>query len=235
MPMRRLRVTKREVYYKVLGEGGQPYHGGSGVWSLPTLNEQTGEWTPGEWMPPIEGALVPCRNGYHLANLRDLPQWFGPRIFVAEYKGRRVDADDKSVVRNVRLVRETGWNERTARLFAVDCVEHALDNMKEPPLDADKLREVLAVCRRFADGQATQQELTAARDAAWAAAWDAARDAAWDAAWAAAWDAARDAAWDAARDAAWAAAWAAARAAARDAEIEWQRGRLLQYLDGRLK
>ena len=53
---------------------------------------------------------------------------------------------------------------------------------------------------RFARGEATDDELTAAGDAAWAAARDAARDA-----WAAAWDAARDAA-RAAGDAAWDAA-----------------------------
>jgi hypothetical protein len=49
------------------------------------------------------------------------------------------------------------------------------------------LRECIAVARRFAVGEATRDELDAARAAAWAAAWDAA------------WAAARDAAWDAER------------------------------------
>jgi hypothetical protein len=60
----------------------------------------------------------------------------------------------------------------------------------------------LDVAERFANGQATQAELTAAGDAAWAAA---------DAA-------ARDAAETATRAAAWAAAETAARAAERDAQ-----------------
>jgi hypothetical protein len=72
----------------------------------------------------------------------------------------------------------------------------------------------LDVAERHANGEATDEELAAAR----AAACDAARDAAWAAARDAAWAAARDAAWDAARDAAWDAAWAAARDAARDAQ-----------------
>jgi hypothetical protein len=88
-------------------------------------------------------------------------------------------------------------------------------------LTDQRLRTAIEVSERFAIGEATQDELDAARAAAWDAArdaaWDAARDAAWDAAWAAAWDAARAAAWDAARDAARAAARAAARDAARDA------------------
>lgn len=57
----------------------------------------------------------------------------------------------------------------------------------------------LDVADRHADGEATDEELRTAGDAA--------RDAAGDAAWDAAWAAARDAAWAAARGAAWSAAW----------------------------
>ncbi len=99
------------------------------------------------------------------------------------------------------------------RKYAVWCarqVEHLITD--------ERSKLVLDVAWRHSNGESTDEDLAAARDAAWAAAWDAAwaaaRDAAWDAAWAAAWAAARDAAWAAARDAAWAAAWAAARAAA---------------------
>jgi hypothetical protein len=70
----------------------------------------------------------------------------------------------------------------------------------------------LDVAERHANGEATDEQLAAARAAAGAAA----RAAEWDAAWAAAWAAARDAAGDAARAAAWYAAWDAARAAMRD-------------------
>ena len=72
------------------------------------------------------------------------------------------------------------------RLFAVWCarqVQHLLTDKRS--LDA------LDVAERYANGQATQDELNAAWDAAWAA-WSAARaaqSAAWWAAWAAAWSA----------------------------------------------
>jgi hypothetical protein len=108
------------------------------------------------------------------------------------------------------------------RKFAVWCarqVQHLMTDHRS--IDA------LDVAWRHSDGLATDEELAAARDAAWDAAWDAARDAARDAAWAAAWDAARDAAWDAARDAARDAAWDAARDAARDAQSK----KLRQILD----
>jgi hypothetical protein len=124
-------------------------------------------------------------------------------------------------------------HDREWRLFAVWCarsVEHLMTDQRS--------RNAIDVAERFANGQATREELAAAwaaawaaaraaaRAAAWDAAWDAARAAAWDAAraaaraaaWDAAWDAARDAAWDAARAAAWDAARAAARAAAWDAQ-----------------
>jgi hypothetical protein len=104
------------------------------------------------------------------------------------------------------------------RLFAVWCarqVEHLMTD--------ERSKRACDVAERYALGQATDEELAAARDAArdaaWAA-WDAAWDAARDAARAAARDAARAAARDAAWDAAWT-AWDAARAAARDARAAW--------------
>jgi hypothetical protein len=107
-------------------------------------------------------------------------------------------------------------DDRARRHFACDCAESVLHLAPDP-----RSTEAVRVARLFADGKATDEELAAARDAAWAAARDAARDAAWaaarDAAWAAAWDAARDAAWAAAWDAAWAAARDAAWDAARQA------------------
>ena len=118
-------------------------------------------------------------------------------------------------------LRAVSGHDREIRLFAVWCarqVEHLMEDQRS--------KDALNVAERFANGEATQDELAAAGAAAWAAAWDAARatagdaagDAAGAAAWAAAWDAAGGAAGAAAGDAAWAAAWAAARATAWDAQ-----------------
>ena len=109
--------------------------------------------------------------------------------------------------------------DKEIRLFAVWCARRVQHLMSDP-------RSITAIdiAERYAFGQATDDDLRKARDAA-GAAWDAAEDAAraaWDAA-RAAWDAAEDAARDAAGaaraaagDAAWAAAWDA-RASAEDA------------------
>ena len=117
--------------------------------------------------------------------------------------------------------------DREIRLFAVWCARQVQHLMKD-----QRSLDALDVAERYANGEATKSELTAAADTARAAAW-AARDAAMDAAWAvdaamtaeraadAAWaarDAARDAAYAAMRaaswdDAAWSAAWSAERAA----------------------
>ena len=99
--------------------------------------------------------------------------------------------------------------DKDMRLFAVWCAREALKLIDTPDPRSVKACDV---AESFANGNATNEELAAARDAAWDA-WDAARDAAWaagDAAWAA-WDAARDAVWDAAWD-----AWDVAR----DAQID---------------
>ncbi len=108
---------------------------------------------------------------------------------------------------------ENEVTDRELRLIAVKCARQVQHLMKD-----ERSINALDVAERFANGEATQEELNAAweaaraaGDAAWAAAWEAAGDAAWAAAWAAARDAARDAA-RAARD--------AARAAARAKQAE---------------
>ena len=187
-----------ERLFKVLGKDGEPFHGGSGKWSLPANGE------PGDWMPPIKGDLVPCANGYHLCREKDLLRWLGPTIWAAEYRGERIDDDEKIVVREARLIYQyANWNERTSCLFACDCAERVVHLCG----DDERPRKAIEVARRYASGKATNEELTAA--------------------WAAARDAARAAAWDAARAAARATAWDAARAA----EQEWQTARLLEFLD----
>jgi hypothetical protein len=233
-------------YYKVLDKHGRSCHGGEAEWSLPQRNED-GTWTPGEWMPEVEGPLEPCANGYHVVTLEQLPNWIGERIFEVEVGDEIVHADDKSVVRTCRLTREcTGWNERTARLFACDCAERVLP-LYEAHYDDDSPRKAIEVARRYAEGTATREELAAAgdaaRNAAWAATGDPTRAAAWAAARAAAWaatgDPTRNAAWaatgDPTRAAAWAAAWAATWAATGDpalnVERQWQAARLREILE----
>lgn len=108
----------------------------------------------------------------------------------------------------LRACEQTRELQKSERMFGVWCARQVQNLMT----DARSLAAI-DVAERFANGNATDEELAAARAAAWAAASAAASAAAWAAARAAAWDAARGAAWDAARaaarDAAWAAAWAA--------------------------
>jgi hypothetical protein len=115
--------------------------------------------------------------------------------------------------------------DREIRLYAVWCARQVQHLMTDPRSIA-----ALDVAERHANGRATDEDLTAAGDAAWAAALDAAGNPAGDAAWAAArdaeWAAARGAARDAAGAAARGAEWAAARAAARDAAGAAQSKRL---------
>jgi len=204
------------TYYKILNDDMTSIYG-------------KGKWILGEWMPEIEGDLVACKNGYHLCRREDLVDWLGPRIFEAEYRGDRVDSDNKIVVREVRIIREvTTWNERTARLFACDCAERALALVTDPD---DRSVDAIRVARLYADGKATDKELSVAwseASAAWSAAWSAAVSAAWSATSSAAVSAAWSAA-SAAASVAWSAvtreAWAAA------VEREWQTERLFEYLE----
>jgi len=194
------------VYYKFLDPGGSA-RWGDGTWHLPDGGR------PGEWMPEITG-LVPCQRGYHVATGNQLLDWLGPELWEVECRGEHIALGDKHVFGQARLVRRlNGWNDRTARLFAADCAARVL-HLFEACCPGDmRPRRAIEVARAFADGQATVEDLAAARVAAKAAAERAARDAPWDAAWDAAWDAG----WAAVRTTSGGAAWAAARAAAKDA------------------
>ncbi len=116
------------------------------------------------------------------------------------------------------FTREGIVDDKTLRLFAVGCarrVQHLMNDQRS--LDA------LDVAERYANGNATEDELAVARDAAWYAASAAANNAAWYAANNAAWYAASAAANNAEGAAAWAAAWAAEGAAASDAASDAER------------
>jgi len=215
-----------DTLLKVLGPDGEAYNGGHGKWYLPHGDR------PGHWMPQIKGRLVPCDHGYHVCTLNQLLPWLGPKIATVEVRGERLDCDDKIVVRQARLLRVLDtWNERTARLFSCDCGEWALSLVPEPHPDSVN---AIVVSRRFANGQATADELASAVRLAWSAA-RSADDSAVGSAWSA-WAAARSAAWSAARSAAWSAAWSAAgSAAARTAAAKaYMTDQLLCYLRGEL-
>ena len=146
--------------YKVLDEGRMPYNGGSGQW-LPA----------GQWMPPVEGPLAACRNGYHVCRIDQLLSWLGPTVWLVEVRGDVLIEPAKCVARQAMLGRRLAWDARIARHFACDCAERALGRLETPD---ERSVNAIAVARRYADGQATDHELAAA----WAAARDAARAAA---------------------------------------------------------
>lgn len=129
---------------------------------------------------------------------------------------------------------------RVLRLWSCDCAERVLPIFEACFPDDCRPREAVSVARLYAHGLSTDEELAAARDAAWAAA-DAADDvaaSAWYAARAAErcadaeWANAKLAVWCAADCAAWHAAGCATTATDRDAEHAWQVERLRTYLRG---
>ncbi len=163
-------MSATETLYKILDEDGSCYHGGRGKWHLPTAD------APGKWMPKLRGMLEPCQRGYHLCRETDLINWLGPVIWIAEYDGDRVDVDStidgKVVVRRARLLSLVpNWDAQSARLFACDCAYRALCREQEQGSEPDpRSWAAITVARRFAYGEATQEELAAAWAAAWAAA-----------------------------------------------------------------
>jgi hypothetical protein len=163
----------------------------------------------------VEGQPILCAHGLH-ASVRviDALGYAPPhtRLCRVRVGGDVVTGSDKiaGTRRTVAWALTERQTDRVLRRFACDVAEGALRSARSAGREPDpRSWAAIEVARRNAVGRATDEELAAARDAAWAA-----RDAASNAAWAAAWAAASNAAWAAA----WAAASDSARAAASDAQ-----------------
>jgi hypothetical protein len=156
-----------------------------------------------------------------LKKIRDLNPCYDPAKFLPEnWTGTVVDilnvkdcpAEDRLWV----VLREEFIDAKTLRLFAVWCAREALKLIENP--DARSM-EACNVAEKYANGLATNGELSAAYSAAYSAASSAAFSAASSAAYSAASSAASYAAFSAASYAASSAADSAAFSAARDTQI----------------
>ena len=208
-PMTDIDSTTRLKF--LTGEGLGPYS--DFKWPLPHSKNRPGKWIK------AEGPLIACKNGIHVCTLETFHTCSRrERLYTVETRGEEIDAGNKIVVREARLVRRVAtWNDRTARLFACDFAELMLRQVtrrygKQDP----RIRAAIQVARKFARSEACRLELKAAREAARQAAWEAC-------------GAAREAAWEA-----WEACGAARGAceSALEAERQWQTARLAQYLNG---
>ena len=160
-------------YFKILGDDGKA-HIGAGAWHLPQGKR------PGKWMPKIVNLRM-CSAGYHVVDAEHIIDFldYGYHIFECEIRGTVLSESDKYCAQQARLLRELQWGEREARLFACDCAERALDLWAKRGTVDERSRNAIVVARSFAVGEATSDDLAAARaavrDAARAAAWDAER------------------------------------------------------------
>ena len=152
------------TYYKVLNDDGSCCHSGKGQWLLPMADG------PGEPMPLIEGDLIPYKRGYHILRAEHLIEWLGPALFEVEALAPIFGWKNKCGTAQARLLRRVEtWNDRTARLFAADCMERVLPIWeRDHPNDA-RPRAAVDSERQFARGEISAAE----RGAAWTAAWDA--------------------------------------------------------------
>ena len=151
-----------------------------------------------------EGELKMCNNGMHAS--RDLMVALdhapGPILCRVELSGERLVSDDGKLCARTRTVLAKADVSATLHQFALKVARRALRKAK---VKDPRCWDALAVKEKWLKGEATDEELRAARAAARAAAQGAARAAAWGAA-----TAAQAVAWATISSATW-----AARAAAR--------------------
>ena len=234
-----------ERLFVMLRPNAISHYGKWGPWHLPSKSKDE-DWKPGTWMPPAHGPLSFDENGYHLHRQTILVYLLGFSIYEAEYRGGRIDAQSKLVVRKARLIRKLEtWTDQAARLFACDCAEHVLHLFEEHNPDNPRPHRAIETARRYALGYATPDLLEVAKEAVphgISVSGGAASEAAFAAAWCAGPENGRS--WAIARDVAWMAARGAAinegmkivsgNSVSLD-ERKWQTERLMEYLDGKVE
>ncbi len=181
-------------------------------------------WVVGEERT-LKGRLILCGYGYHYSpTARDALYYAeGPILCL-------VDVDDdgpqecdcpgahKGVSRRRKLLAAANV-ERELRLFACECAERAITRCHERGCEPDpRSLAAVEVAKRYAEGNATEDELQAAQGAASDAASAATLPSPWTAAMLAAQGATTAAPWG---------AWTA--------ELDWQRRRLAELVDGKLR
>ena len=114
----------------------------------------------------VRGPLVLCEKGYHWTTPRHWREWVDAQCWLVEPSGETMTAEDKSCSRSLRLITQLStWTDRSARLLACEIAETVLHLTTDP-----RPAETIAVARRFARGQATEDErLAASRAGSWAA------------------------------------------------------------------
>lgn len=139
-------------------------------------------------------------NIFTIADIRGLDPCYDPAKYLPEdWQGTALDilrVAECPPRDRLWVVCHEGWiDDRIMRLFAVWCARRALSLVDNPDPNSVAACDV---AERYANGEATRDDLTAARTAARTFTWSDAGTAAWDATWSvagvAAWDATRDAA-----------------------------------------
>jgi hypothetical protein len=128
-------------------------------------------WSVGERRELPKGQRpILCERGYHSCRtwLDALTYSPGPVACVVEV-GRVSRDTDKQVGRWRRLIAAVDASKQL-RLFACECAERALKGEREAGREpAEVSWQAIKVARRFANGEATAEELSAAARAAYAA------------------------------------------------------------------
>lgn len=164
----------------------------------------------------FDGEPVLCWEGLHASARAIDALLYAPGAYVRRVRLEGtivVGGDKRAATRRVILAEADAT--RTLHLFACDEAERAL---KAANIEDERSWKAIRVKRLWVDGKATDEELDAAREAAWGitgvvaslAAPEAASAVAWVAAWNTAWDAASVVAWHTASVVVWDTTWDAA-------------------------
>ena len=136
-------------------------------------------------------SFIPC---YDPADVCEEKETLSVKEWIEKYRSKVKNHEDIIWL----ICRNDFMTDKDLRLFAVWCARTTYSLYESPDQIDPRSVNTIDTAERYANGEATEEELSAA----WEAAREAAREAAWEAAWGAAREDAGEAAWEAARGAA---------------------------------
>jgi hypothetical protein len=145
-----------------------------------TSESGTMSWKINEWNK-VEGKIKCCESGLHasMTPLQSLNNIYGNRWFVAEYKGKIDEQDNKFCASQMRLLKEIPII--VIKRFAIFCAKDCLKNYEKEYPNDKRVSDAIKAAEDYLDGKINLHELSAAESAAWSAARSAAESAAWSA------------------------------------------------------
>ena len=125
------------------------------------------QWKIGKWYK-CNGGLVLCKNGFHCSRyIPEAMRYVYMEILAkVEVKGEHLDDNDKSVWREMRIIKAWEWNSLDSVAFAIYCAKRVLPIFEKKYPQDKRPREAIRISELFLNNKTNARAAYAAAHAA---------------------------------------------------------------------